>query len=196
MQRERPQGGEAPPGRRLPLGTPPTGDAESRGLFKGFPAQRARVTAVHWAWLSCRRACVGLEMWILTGNQALSLQWAYMLPPPPPLPPLHPVQPWDARLFKLQKCVTWPGAWDLREISLAFFHFHFFIFYGNIDDFPYVSFSVYTNLIWLHICIYFFMFFPMPIIIVYGVGFPLLCSRSILIIEFKCIILCRLIPTC
>ena len=42
---------------------PPTGDSESRGLFKGFPAQRACVTAMHWAWLSCKRASVGLEMW-------------------------------------------------------------------------------------------------------------------------------------
>lgn len=55
--------GEATPGKRLPLNSPPTGDSESRGLFKGFPAQRACVTAMHWAWLSCRRARVGLEMW-------------------------------------------------------------------------------------------------------------------------------------
>ena len=33
--------GEATPGKRLPLNSPPTGDSESRGLFKGFPAERA-----------------------------------------------------------------------------------------------------------------------------------------------------------
>ena len=53
---------EATPGKRLPLNSPPTGDSESRGLFKGFPADRVHVTAVHWAWLSRRRARVGLEM--------------------------------------------------------------------------------------------------------------------------------------
>ena len=104
---------------------PATGDSESRGLFKGFPADRVHVTAVHWAWLSRRRARVGLEMRDPHREPgarfAVGLMCWHHPPTPTPLPPLHPVQPWDARLFKFQKCVTRPGARDLREISLPFF---------------------------------------------------------------------------
>ena len=116
---------EATPGKRLPLNSPPTGDSESRGLFKGFPADRVHVTAVHWAWLSRRRARVGLEMRDPHREPgarfAVGLMCWHHPPTPTPLPLLHPVQPWDARLFKFQKCVTRPGARDLREISLPFF---------------------------------------------------------------------------
>ena len=82
---------EATPGKRLPLNSPPTGDSESRGLFKGFPAERVHVSAVHRAWLSCRRARVALEMWILHREFCSGV---YLLAPPPQLPQLHPVQPW------------------------------------------------------------------------------------------------------
>ena len=92
---------EATPGKRLPLNSPPTGDAESRGLFKGFPAERVHVSAVHRAWLSCRRARVALEMWILHREFCSGV---YLLAPPPQLPPLHPVQPWHQAVQAPEMC--------------------------------------------------------------------------------------------
>ena len=62
-----------------------------QGSFQRFSSWEGPRTAVHWAWLSCGRARVGLEIWILHREFCSGV---YMLAPPPPLPPLHSVQPW------------------------------------------------------------------------------------------------------
>ena len=191
MQRERPQGGEVPPRRGLPLGTPPTGDSESRGLFKGFPADRVHVTAVHWAWLSRRRARVGLEMW--DPHREPGARFAVGLTcwhRPAPAPP-----------HCLRSTLSSPGThgcsssrnvspgqvpqtWGKYRCHFSFLSKLIFIFYGNIDDFPCISFSVYTNLIQLHPCIHHFFFNSLIIhgVTVCWVEFPVLHSQCLLII--------------
>ena len=71
---------EATPGKRLPLNSPPTGDSESRGLFKGFPADRVHAlqcTGLGWA--------VGGPVWVWrcgssTGSFAVGFTCWHHLP--------------------------------------------------------------------------------------------------------------------
>lgn len=100
-------------GKRLPW-IPHQQETGEQGLFKGFPAE-VHVSAVHRAWLGCRRARVALEMWILHREFCSGV---YLLAPPPQLPPLHPVQPWHQAVQAPEMCHQ--ARCPRPEIMLAF----------------------------------------------------------------------------
>ena len=153
--------GEATPGKRLPLNSPPTGDSESRGLFKGFPADRVHAlqcTGLGWA--------VGGPVWVWrcgssTGSFAVGFTCWHHLPRR-----LH------STLSSLgirdvqapEKChqARCPRP-DGNNIGILFFLLNlFFPFYGNIDDFPCELFGIDQpdSFIHMHISIVFQMLFP------------------------------------
>ena len=191
MQRERPQGGEAPPRRRLPLGTTPQQETQRAGVFsKVFQltgSTSLQCTGLGWA--------VGGPVWvwrcgILTGNQALGLQWglcAGTTPPPPPHCLRSTLSSPGTQGCSSSRNVSpgqVPETWGKYRCHFSFLSKLIFIFYGNIDDFPCISFSVYTNLIQLHLCIHHFFFNSLIRhgVTVCWVEFPVLYSQCLLIL--------------
>lgn len=114
--------GDAAPRKEAAPEVPTNRRPGERGLFKRFPAEKVQVAAAHWpGW------AVGGPGWVWRcwSSQGPGAPFAEGLPcwHQPPTASASDCPALASGLFELQKCVSRPGARDLRAITLAFCFF-------------------------------------------------------------------------
>ena len=162
--------GEATPRKEAAPEIPTNRRPGERGLFKGFPAEKVQVAAVHWPGWAVGGPGWVWRCWSSQGTRRSVCRGAYVLAPTPrclcfSLSSLGIRAVQAPEMCHQAGCPRPEG----NNVGILFFLLNlFFLFYGNTDDFPCVPFQYRPTLfLFMYACIHCFSdSFPIHVVTV------------------------------